>query len=93
MFANLRIALAAKNISIVQYAKILGIGEKTAHNKISGKTDFTYPEFKKTCTLLGEYNADYLFTETSAAQLPPPLTPAARLERPESAATEQCVLF
>lgn len=93
MFANLRIALATKNISIVQYAQILGIGEKTAHNKISGKTDFTYPEFKKTCTLLGEYNADYLFTETPAAQLPPPLTPTARLERPESETGEQCALY
>ena len=45
---------------------ILGIGEKTVQNKLTGKTDFTYPEFRKTCTLLFEYNADYLFAEQEA---------------------------
>ncbi len=41
----------------------MSVGEKTAQNKLAGRTDFTYPEFRKTCTLLFEYNADYLFAE------------------------------
>lgn len=61
MFNNLRAALYRKGISVKQYAEILGVGEKTAQNKLAGKTDFTYPEFRKTCALLFEYNADYLF--------------------------------
>lgn len=61
MLNNLRTALHRKGISIKQYAEILGVGEKTVQNKLVGKTDFTYPEFRKTCALLFEYNADYLF--------------------------------
>ncbi len=70
MFDNLRMALQQKGITIKRYAEILGIGEKTAQNKLTGKTDFTYPEFRKTCTLLFEYNADYLFTETAIKKNP-----------------------
>ena len=66
MFDNLRTALQQKGISVKQYAEVLGIGEKTVQNKLTGRTDFTYPEFRKTCTLLFEYNADYLFTEEAA---------------------------
>lgn len=68
MFTNLRATLLAKGISMKQYAEILGVGDKTIQNKMAGKTDFTYPEFKKTCTLLSEYNADYLFTEKEAKE-------------------------
>ncbi len=67
MFNNLRTALRQKGISVRQYAEILGIGEKTAQNKLTGRTDFTYPEFRKTCTLLYEYNADYLFQKSTKA--------------------------
>lgn len=63
MFLNLKTALRQKSITIKQYAELLGITEKSVRNKIEGITDFTYPEFKKTCTLLCEYNADYLFKE------------------------------
>ncbi len=62
MYSNLKNMLYRKNITIKQYADFLGISEKTAQNKLQGITAFTYPEFKKTCTLLfPEYNADYLF--------------------------------
>lgn len=71
MFANLRTALFQKGISIKQYAEFLGVGEKTVQNKMKGTTDFTYPEFKKTCNLLlPEYNADYLFKENSSDTRP-----------------------
>ncbi len=66
MFNNLRTALFHKGISMKQYAEFLGVGEKTVQNKMKGTTDFTYQEFRKTCTLLfPEYNADYLFAECS----------------------------
>lgn len=68
MFDNLRTTLFQKGISMKQYAELLGVGDKTIQNKMTGKTDFTYPEFKKTCTLLSEYNADYLFTEKAAEE-------------------------
>lgn len=67
MFNNLRTALYRKGISAKQYAEILGVGEKTVQNKLVGKTDFTYPEFRKTCALLFEYNADYLFATEEEA--------------------------
>lgn len=70
MFINLKSTLQQKRISIKQYAEFLGVTEKTVQNKINGSTDFTYPEFKKTCTLLlPEYNPDYLFaTEADPSQ-------------------------
>lgn len=69
MYSNLKYVLYQKNIAIKQYAEFLGVSEKTVQNKLQGITDFTYPEFKKTCTLLlPEYNADYLFTEDNAQQ-------------------------
>ena len=69
MYLNLKCVLYQKNIAIKQYAEFLGVSEKTAQNKLQGVTDFTYPEFKKTCAvLLPEYNADYLFAENTPEQ-------------------------
>lgn len=66
MYLNLKNILYQKNISIKKYAEFLGVAEKTVQNKLNGITAFTYPEFKRTCTLLlPEYNADYLFAECS----------------------------
>ena len=59
MFTNLKTVLYQKGISLRQYAQFLGVSEKTIQNKLNGITDFTYPEFRKTCILLlPEYNAD-----------------------------------
>lgn len=63
MYTNLRTVLHQKGITVKGYASFLGVSEKTVQNKLGGITDFTYPEFLRTCTLLSEYNADYLFTE------------------------------
>lgn len=64
MFINLRTALFQEGISIKQYAKFLAIDEGSAESKMAGSTDFTFLEFKRTCSLLlPEYSADYLFTE------------------------------
>lgn len=63
MYNNLKNILYKKNISIKQYSDFLGITEKSTRNKLQGVTDFTYTEFKKTCSvLLNEYNADFLFS-------------------------------
>lgn len=70
MYSNLKNILYQKNIAVKQYAEFLGVSEKTAQNKLQGVTAFTYPEFKRTCTLLlPEYNADYLFA-TEADSFP-----------------------
>lgn len=63
MYKNLRNLLFQKNISVKMYARLLGVSEKTAQNKINKITDFTFLEFKKTCSLFPEYNADYIFAE------------------------------
>ena len=68
MYKNLKDALYQERISLKQYSNILGVAVKTAANKINGITDYTYPEFIKTCTLLAKYSADYLFTEYSDQQ-------------------------
>ncbi len=65
MFSNLKNVLFQKNISIKQYAEFLGVGEKTIQNKLTGKTDFTFTEFNRTCLLLPEYRAEYLFSKDS----------------------------
>ncbi len=67
MYSNLKSALHRKNITIKQYAEFLGVGEKTVQNKLHGVSAFTYPEFRKTCALLFEYNADYLFAPEEEA--------------------------
>ena len=70
MYTNLKNILNKKYISIKQYSEFLGITEKTARNKLKGITDFTYPEFKKTCSiLLNEYNADFLFSEDEQKEI------------------------
>lgn len=70
MFKNLSAVLKAENITHEEYGLILGISEKSVDNKIAGKTDFTYTEFKKTTLLLRKYNAEFLFQEEEKTQAP-----------------------
>ena len=65
MYRNLASTLKTKGISNRQLAEILGISEKSVDNKISGRTDWTLPEFRKTCLLLKEYDSDWLFEKAS----------------------------
>lgn len=66
MYKNLRDTLTAKRISIRSYAEFLGVSEKTVQNKINEETDFTYPEYRRTCKyLLPEFSPDYLFATDS----------------------------
>ncbi len=65
MLANLKKALETKGITVRAYAAVLGVSEKTAQNKIAGRTPITYPEARITKrNLLPEYDSDYLFEET-----------------------------
>lgn len=66
MYKNLRDTLTVKRISLKNYAEFLGVSEKTVLNKINEETDFTYPEYKRTCKFLfPEYSPDYLFATES----------------------------
>lgn len=59
-----REALDRKNISVKAYAAFLGIAEKSARNKLSGKTEFSFHEALVTKKeLLPEYDFEYLFSE------------------------------
>lgn len=46
MFTNLQNALYQKGITIKSLAEFLQVTEKTARNKIQGKTEFTLSEVK-----------------------------------------------
>lgn len=68
MPVNLKKALDAKGISFRAYAAVLGISEKSAWNKVNGKTDITLPEARITKTeLFPEYDFDYLFASDKGA--------------------------
>lgn len=69
--ANLKTALANKHITVRGLADFLGIAEKSAHNKLSGATDFTFPEAQRISTeLFPEYNITYLFSTQQIEKAP-----------------------
>lgn len=54
--------LSDKNIGCKVLAKVLGVSEKTAWNKIHGETEFSVREAQITKReLLPEYDFEYLF--------------------------------
>ena len=62
MLNNLKNALRSKNITNADYARFLGVTEKTIANKLNGTTPFTYPEVINTKKFLfQEYDLEYLF--------------------------------
>lgn len=66
MMRNLKAKLEQRGITIKAYAGFLGISESSVQNKIRERTDFTYPEIKKTkAYLFPEYDVDYLFASDS----------------------------
>lgn len=65
MLNNLRAAMAAKKISVVAMAKLIGTTEKTVNNKINSVSEFTISEallIKE--NLFAEYELSYLFAST-----------------------------
>ncbi|MEG2769327.1 MAG: hypothetical protein RR902_00750 [Oscillospiraceae bacterium] len=62
MYQNLKENLHKKRITIRDYAKLLGVTEKTVQNKINGNTDFTLQEAETTRRVLfPEFDLFYLF--------------------------------
>lgn len=45
------------------YAKLLDMADKTLYNKLTGMSDFSYPEYLRLKELLPEYNIDYLLSD------------------------------
>ena len=65
MASNLEQLLGKKGISKKEYARFLGLSEKSVYNKLVGKTEFSYPEVLKTSTyLFPEYKESYIFAKT-----------------------------
>ena len=61
---NLKSRLEQKGVSMKAYAEFLGISEKSVQNKIRGRTSFTYPEARRTKSILfPEYELEYLFAD------------------------------
>lgn len=65
MYTNLQNLLRMKGISSTDIARVLNVAQKTAHNKISGNTDFYLTEARKVMLLFPEYAMDYVFKEDS----------------------------
>lgn len=56
-------ALSKKEIGVKVLAQVLGVSEKTAWNKVNGRSEFTFSEAMKTKkSLLPEYDLEYLFS-------------------------------
>lgn len=67
MYKNLRYAMTVKNVTTKQMSELLDISEKTAFNKIHGKTEWTYKEvFKLRQFMFPEYDVDWLFSKDVA---------------------------
>ena len=67
--AELKAAMARKNISIPQLANLLKISKKTIYSRFSGETDFSLSEIRKIAVILELSNDDIMvifFTEKVA---------------------------
>ena len=64
MLNVLKRLLSERHITIASYARLLGISEKTARNKLNGETEFTLSEVLATIELFPEYTITYVFTKS-----------------------------
>ena len=67
MFRNLKAELARKDIKTKDLAKIIGVADKTAANKLKGDTEFTLSEIKKIAALFPDVSVEYLFATDESA--------------------------
>lgn len=66
---NIRQALIDKGVSVLAVAKLLGVTEKTAYNKIMGKTDFNFSEaIKLADNMFPEYNLRFLYSDSESTK-------------------------
>lgn len=68
MYKNLLEILKKKKITMKAYSEFLGVSEKTAQNKVYGRTEFTLNEATKTCSFIApEYKLDFIFEKEDMA--------------------------
>lgn len=60
-YPNLNQLLEQRHISAPMLAKVIGVSDKSALDKIKGKYDFKLEEAKAVMTLFPEYDFDYVF--------------------------------
>lgn len=65
MFENLSRLLNQKRMPIKSFAALLGVSEKTAQNKLQGRTEFTLDEVEKIEAIWPEYTFHWLFERKS----------------------------
>ncbi len=68
MFPNLNAELARRGMKKKDFAKMLGISERTAANKLSGKSEFTLSEIRKISGVFPGMSMDYLLESTAVIQ-------------------------
>lgn len=65
MFRNLNAELSRNNLKPKDLAEKLNVSERTVHNKLKGKTEFTLSEINIVSNLFPNVSIDYLFELTS----------------------------
>lgn len=67
MEKGIKRAMQSKGISIEAVAAVLKVHRNSASNKVNGETPFTVDEaFKLKAALFPEFDADYLFSDSTA---------------------------
>jgi plasmid maintenance system antidote protein VapI len=64
---KIRAAMDKRNLTYSGLASLLGISEKTAKNKVAGRSEFTYGEARKVKAIFPEYDLDYLMSTEAEA--------------------------
>lgn len=62
---QIKTAMSKRNMTYSGLASLLGISEKTAKNKVAGRSEFTYGEARKVKAIFPEYDLDYLMSAES----------------------------
>ena len=65
MFPNLNAELARRGMKKKEFAKLLDISERTAANKLCGKSEFTLSEIRKISGLFPGLSVDYLLSSSA----------------------------
>lgn len=62
MYMNLKMAMAAKDVTIESIAKLLNVHRNTIQNKLDGESEFSFGQATVISeTLFPEYKPSYLF--------------------------------
>lgn len=68
MFRNLEIEMFKRSISTADLAKRVGICESSMRNKITGRRDFKFSEFRKILQIFSGLSWEYLFSREDEAE-------------------------